>query len=146
LIALGVTQGLWIGATLFSVFVPLRTGTPWLWAGLALFIAGLAALVLASISVSGTPSNVPFTSGIYSFSRHPMYLSMILIYLGVSAAAASWPFLLITSATFFLQRYQMIKEEAFCSERFGRVYRDYIAVTPRWFGPPSRRRGSTDTA
>lgn len=133
-----LTQGLWIGATLYSLFVPLRTGTPWFWAGLALFLVGLALLVLASIAVAGTPADEPFTSGIYRFSRHPMYLSMILVYLGVSAAAASWVFLLITVATFFLQRYQLLKEEAYCGERFGQAYREYRAVTARWLGLPSR--------
>jgi protein-S-isoprenylcysteine O-methyltransferase Ste14 len=133
-----LTQGLWVGATLYSIFVPLRIGTPWFWAGLALFIAGLALLVPASISAAGTPPDRPFTSGIYRFSRHPMYLSMILVYLAVSTAAASWLFLLITVATFFLQRYQMLMEEAYCRERFGRVYHDYMAGTARWFGLPSR--------
>lgn len=140
-----LTQGFWIGATLYSIFVPLHTGTPWFWVGLALFIAGLAVLVLASISVACTPANKPFTSGIYRFSRHPMYLSMILIYLGASTAAASWLFFLITMATFFLQRYQLLKEEAYCCERFGRAYRDYMAVTTRWVGLPSRQRDTAQT-
>lgn len=133
-----LTQAVWIGATLYSIFVPLRTGTAWIWSGLALFLAGLAALILASVSVAGTPATEPFTAGIYRFSRHPMYLSMILVYLGVAVAAFSWVFLLITAATFFLQRHQMLKEEDYCLGRFGQSYRDYAAVTARWFGLPSR--------
>lgn len=86
------------------------------------------------------------TSGVYRFSRHPMYLSMILVYLGVSFAAASWLFFLITVAMFFLQRYQMLKEEACCIERFGQAYRDYMVLTARWFGLPSRKRDAADTA
>jgi len=131
-----LTQGLWIGATLYSIFVPLQAGTPWLWTGLALFIAGLSALVLATLSVAGTPMDKPFTSGIYRYSRHPMYLSMIFVYLGVSIAAASWLFFLITIITFFLQRYQMLKEERYCLERYGPAYRKYMARTPRWLGIP----------
>lgn len=131
-----LTQGLWIGATLLSVFLPLRIGTPWFWAGLASFLAGLAFLVLASVAVARTPDNVPFTTGIYRFSRHPMYLSMLLVYLGVSIAAVSWLFFLVTVATFFLQRCQMLREEEHCIARFGRRYRDYMAVTARWFRFP----------
>jgi len=133
-----LTQGLWIGATVYSVFVPLRIGTPWFWVGLVSFLLGLAVLILASIAVTVTPENVPFTSGMYRFSRHPMYLSMLLVYLGVSIASFSWLFLLVTAATFLLQRYQLLKEEAWCSERFGRSYRDYAGVTARWFGLPYR--------
>ncbi|MBN2345022.1 MAG: isoprenylcysteine carboxylmethyltransferase family protein [Candidatus Aminicenantes bacterium] len=132
-----LTQGFWIGATLYSIFLPLRTGSAWFWIGLALFAAGLTALLLASFRVAATPPGRPFTSGIYRFSRHPMYLSMILVYAAVSIAALSWLFALITVATFFLQRYQMIQEEGYCCGKFGQPYRDYMRITPRWLGFPS---------
>jgi protein-S-isoprenylcysteine O-methyltransferase Ste14 len=131
-----LTQGFWIGATLYSIFVPFQIGTPWLWVGLALFIAGLTALILATLAVAAAPINKPFSSGVYRCSRHPMYLSMILVYLGVSVAAASWLFFLITVITFFLQRYQMVREEKFCLNKFGSAYRDYMGKTPRWIGIP----------
>jgi protein-S-isoprenylcysteine O-methyltransferase Ste14 len=134
-----LTQGVWIGATLYSIFIPLHVGTPWFWSGLGLFLVGVAILVLASVSITRTPADKPFTSGIYRFSRHPMYLSMILVYLGVSAASVSWVFLLITGGTTFLQRYQMLKEEAYCRESFGQAYLAYMAVAARWFGFPPKR-------
>jgi protein-S-isoprenylcysteine O-methyltransferase Ste14 len=131
-----LTQGFWIGATLYSIFVPFQTDTPWLWTGLALFIIGLAVLVAATLSVAGTPADRPFTSSVYRFSRHPMYLSMFIVYVGVSIAAASWLFFLITIITFFLQRYQAKKEERRCREELGDAYREYLAKTPRWLGIP----------
>jgi protein-S-isoprenylcysteine O-methyltransferase Ste14 len=134
-----LTQGLWILATLYSVFVPFLVGTPWLWTGLVLFIIGLLILILATLAVAGTPRGKPFTSGVYRYSRHPMYLSMIFVYLGVSIAAASWLFFIITVATFFLQSYQMSKEERYCLEIFGNAYRDYMDTTPRWIGLPKTR-------
>jgi protein-S-isoprenylcysteine O-methyltransferase Ste14 len=135
-----LTQGFWIGATLYSVFLPLRTGTAWMWPGLGLFVVGLAVLVLASLAVAAAPVGKPFAAGIYRFSRHPMYLSMLLVYLAVSVASLSWVFALVTLITFFLQRYQAIKEEGFCCRIFGRAYHDYMRVTARWLGLPSRRR------
>jgi protein-S-isoprenylcysteine O-methyltransferase Ste14 len=131
-----LTQGFWIGATLYSLFVPFQVGTAWLWTGLALFIIGLSILVLASFTVAGTQQDKPFTSGVYSFSRHPMYLSMFFVYLAVSIAAASWLFFLITVITFFLQRYQAKKEERQCCAQFGNAYREYIKRTPQWIGIP----------
>jgi protein-S-isoprenylcysteine O-methyltransferase Ste14 len=131
-----LTQGFWIGATLYSIFLPLQVGTIWLWVGLALFIAGLVLLVWATVSVASTPKDTPFTAGVYRYSRHPMYLSMFCVYLGVSVAAASWLFFLITIITFFLQRYQMVKEEKFCSRKFGLAYQYYIGTTPRFIGIP----------
>jgi protein-S-isoprenylcysteine O-methyltransferase Ste14 len=131
-----LNQGFWIGATLYSIFVPLRIGTPWFWLGLASFIAGLMLVVMATVAVAGTPTDKPFTSSVYRLSRHPMYLSMIFVYLGVSIAASSWLFLLITVITFVLQRYQAMKEERYCCAKFGDAYRQYMRRTARWIDIP----------
>ncbi|MFC2032585.1 methyltransferase [Chloroflexota bacterium] len=105
-----LNNGLWVVATLYSIFLPFRVGTPWLWIGLLLFIAGLVILVLVTISITGTAMDKPFTSGVYRFSHHPGYLTIMLVYLGVSIAAASWLFLLVTVVTFFLLLNQVKKE------------------------------------
>ena len=133
-----LTQGIWIGATLYSIFLPLRTDTPWVWVGLAIFLAGLAVLVAATFAVAAAPADKPFTSGIYRFTRHPMYLSMLTVYLAVSVASLSWLFALITLATFFLQRHQAMKEENQCTRIFGREYEEYMRRTSRWLGNRSR--------
>ena len=131
-----LNNGLWVVATLYSIFLPFRVGTPWLWIGLLFFIAGLVILVLATISIAGAPTDKPFTSGVYRFSRHAGYLSMILVYLGVSIAAVSWLFLLVTVVTFFLLLYQVKKEEAYCLYKYGDAYREYLNRIPRWIGIP----------
>lgn len=132
----GLTQLFWIGATLYSIFLPFRMGTPWFFAGLTIFVGGLMLLVLATFSVARTEPGEPFTGGIYRFSRHPMYLSMILVYTAVSVAAASWLFSVITLITIVLQRSQAIQEERYCLDKFGPSYRQYMIRTPRWLGVP----------
>jgi len=134
-----VTEIFWVGATLYSIFLPLAAGTAWLYAGLCVFAIGLVILGWATLSVMRTAPGKPFTAGIYRFSRHPMYLSMILVYLAVSIAAASWLFLLITFITFFLQQLQMIDEEKYCCRKFGNAYVEYMNRTPRWIGIPKIR-------
>lgn len=131
-----LTNGLWAVATLYSIFLPFQVGTPWLCIGLLLFIAGLVILVLTTKSIASTPTDKPFTSGVYRLSRHPGYLSMILVYLGVSIAAVSWLFLLVTVVTFSLLLYQVRKEESYCCVKFGNAYREYMLRTPRWIGIP----------
>jgi protein-S-isoprenylcysteine O-methyltransferase Ste14 len=61
---------------------------------------------------------------------------MILVYLGVSIAAVSWLFLLVTVVTFSLLLYQVRKEESYCCVKFGNAYREYMLRTPRWIGIP----------
>lgn len=130
-----LTQAVWLGATLYAIFLPFQLGSPWLWVGLVLFAAGLAVLILASFAVAAAPPDKPFTGGVYHYSRHPMYLSMLLVYAGVSVAALSWLFAVITVITFFLQQEQARKEETHCCTMFGQAYSDYMSRTPRWFGP-----------
>ena len=129
-------NGLWAVATVYSIFLPFRLGTPWLWIGLLLFITGLVILILATKSVATTPTDRPFISGVYHYSRHPGYLAMIMVYLGVSVATVSWLFLLVTAVTFFLLLYQVKKEETYCSVKFGDAYREYKLRTSRWIGIP----------
>ncbi|MFC1912229.1 methyltransferase family protein [Chloroflexota bacterium] len=133
-----LNNGLWVIATLYSIFLPFQVGTPWFWIGLLLFIDGLVLLVLATSSIARTPMDKPFTSVVYHFSRHPGYLSMILVYLGVSIAAVSWLFLLVTLVTFFLLHNQVGKEESYCCVKFGNAYSEYMSKTPRWIGIPKR--------
>lgn len=133
-ILLSLNSVLWVAASLYSIFLPLHMGTAWFYIGLCVFIAGVIILVAATLEVIRATDDKPFTTGIYRFSRHPMYLSMILVYLGVSIAAASWLFFLITVATYFLQRYQMIKEEEYCCRKYGQSYIDYMGRTRRWIG------------
>ena len=123
-------------AVAYSIFLPLQLGTIWFYAGLAIFLAGLAVLAAATVNFATTPMDVPITRGIYHYSRHPLYLASLLIYLSVGIASASWVFLLV----FFVQsvsiRIAAVGEERFCLDKYGEAYREYIDKTPRWLGLP----------
>ncbi len=135
---------LWIAATLYSIFLPFYLGTPWFFTGLALFVVGLAILIIGTISFAISPPDYPVTGYVFRYTRHPMYLSMFFIYLGVSIAAVSWLFFLITLATFFLMRLTALAEERYCLRKYGDAYRDYMDRTPRWIGIP--KQGKIDHA
>ena len=80
----------------YSIFIPLRLGTLWFYAGIIIYLVGLAMFLTALVNVSTTPLGQLFTRGMYRLSRHPLYLSSILILVGVSLASASWVFLFLT--------------------------------------------------
>jgi len=130
-------NALWILASLYSVFLPFHLGTPWLWIGISLFVIGMMILLFTTVSIARTPKGSPFTSGVYRLSRHPGYLSMIMIYLAVSIAGVSLLFLIITILTFLMLHYSAKREEEWCCRTFGDAYRNYMAHTPRWIGIPN---------
>jgi len=126
----------WLAATFYAIFLPLRLGTPWFYAGLAIFLPGLAILAITSVNFTTTPPTEPVTRGSYRYSRHPMYIALTLIYLGTSIASASWLFLLFSITMLAMVRTAAGIEERYCLERYGDAYHKYMKRTPRWLAIP----------
>jgi len=131
-----IGNAIWLLATIYSIFLPLELGTIWFYPGLAIFLIGLGVLTTATINFATAPADKPVTQGMYSFSRHPLYLSMFIIYLGTSIATASWVFFLLGIANIFWMRTEALVEERYCLERYSNTYREYMNGTPRWIGIP----------
>jgi protein-S-isoprenylcysteine O-methyltransferase Ste14 len=127
-------------AVAYSIFLPLRLGTRWFYAGLAIFLIGVVVLAAATFNFTTTPMDVPITRGIYHYSRHPLYLASLLIYLSVGIAVASWIFLLVFAVQSVSIRIAAVEEERFCLEKYGDAYREYIDKTPRWLVLPKSKR------
>ncbi len=125
--------------TIYSVFLPLKLGTAWFYAGLSIYLVGLAILLTAIINVATTPMGQVFNKGLYRFSRNPMYVALWIIFVGVGMASASWIFLLLLVVIMVLQNSQIIAEERSCLEIYGDEYQDYMNRTPRWIGMPKTR-------
>jgi protein-S-isoprenylcysteine O-methyltransferase Ste14 len=129
------------GLSVYSVFLPLATGTVWFYVGLSVYLLGFAFLVLAIRTFTATPVNKPNTTGIYRISRHPWYIGMFSIYFGTGIASASWVYLLLALIWLVpIRNLHMIVEENECYERFGNAYREYMNKTPRWIGIPKSNK------
>ena len=80
-------------------------------------------------------SSTVVTSGIYAYSRNPMYLSMFFLLLGwavfLGQLAATAGLLLYLAA---IARLQIVPEEKILTGKFGDTYADYLASSPRWLG------------
>jgi len=134
---LGIMMVCWIASWIYSIFVPLKLGTAWFYVGLPIYLVGLIFAASATLTFAKTAPDKPNTEGIYRISRHPMYLSFLLIYLGVGIASASWVYLLVLLVVLGMYMTVLaIPEERFCLERFGDAYREYMNRTPRWIGMP----------
>ena len=69
----------------------------------------------------------------YSFSRNPIYLSMALIYVGVSCLFNSWwPIFLLPLVLLVIQRGVIEREEMYLTRKFGDVYIAYRQRVRRW--------------
>jgi protein-S-isoprenylcysteine O-methyltransferase Ste14 len=73
------------------------------------------------------------TSGIYRFTRNPMYVGLTLVLLGWAAFLCSvWAFLGPVIFVFYINRFQIAPEELALSAKFGPAYTEYTARVRRW--------------
>ena len=127
---------IWPLIVLYSIFLPLKLGTAWLYVGLPIFALGLTLLVLITIGAANTPLDKPITRGPYRILRHPIYFSSFLTFVGMGIAGASWVILLCALLWIVFLNIAALNEEHFLVEQYGDAYRDYMKRTPRWIGIP----------
>lgn len=74
------------------------------------------------------------TGGLYSFSRNPMYLAMLLILLAWGLALGNaFNTLLAAGFVSVMNKFQIKREEAALLEKFGKEYAQYCIKVRRWF-------------
>ena len=115
----------------------------WRTAGVLLIAAGVLVAVLGVLEFrrAGTTvnplsperaSNV-VTSGVYRWSRNPMYLGMASVLAGLALAVGSGTGLLVTAGfCAYLSRFQIAPEERRLLEAFGEPYARYLRQVRRW--------------
>jgi protein-S-isoprenylcysteine O-methyltransferase Ste14 len=73
------------------------------------------------------------TEGIYRLTRNPMYLGLLLLLVGFAIRLGSLaPFLVLPLFVSAMNRLQIVHEERFLSERYGKDYDDYRNRVHRW--------------
>jgi protein-S-isoprenylcysteine O-methyltransferase Ste14 len=96
-------------------------------AGVGLFIRNGTAII------PHKPAAVLVTSGIYRWTRNPMYVGMALTYAGVAVLLNSLPALVLLPVVLALIQYRVIaKEEAYLERAFGAEYGSYKKQVRRW--------------
>ena len=123
----------------YSIFLPLKVGTVWFYAGFTIYLVGLVMFLTATVNIATAPLGQPLTKGMYRYSRHPLFFSSSVTFVGISIASASWIFLLVTVVIIVLQNSLARAEERGCLETYGDEYKEYLNRTPRWIGIPKSR-------
>jgi len=121
---------------IYSIFLPLKLGTVWLYVGLPICALALLMGFMAGIAFATAPLDEPITRGVYRISRHPAYFSGFLLYLGIAIACASWIFLVCAMVWIVSMYFGIFLEERELLEKYGDAYRKYMDSTPRWIGIP----------
>jgi protein-S-isoprenylcysteine O-methyltransferase Ste14 len=103
-------------------------------AGVALMASAMSLFKKAGTAIPPwEPTTALVTTGVYRFSRNPIYLSAVMIYVGLAVLfARGWALLLLVPVLVILQMAVIRREEAYLERRFGDPYRQYRARVRRW--------------
>jgi len=127
---------IYIPAFIYSIFLPLKLGTLWFYISLPITLIGFISGILVIANWAASPRGEAVTTGLYRYSRHPMYITAFVFFLGVSIATASWVFLLFTILLIAASFYYAPLEEDSCLTQYGDAYREYMNKTPKYLGIP----------
>jgi protein-S-isoprenylcysteine O-methyltransferase Ste14 len=123
----------------FAFGGPLLLRLPWL--GAALFVAGGALTVLGAQTFARAGTTLkPFertqtlvTSGLYRFTRNPMYLGLVAMLFGAALALGTpAPWLAAAALWLTLQLRFIRNEERALAAGLGEPYERYRRSVPRW--------------
>ncbi|PHS26434.1 MAG: isoprenylcysteine carboxyl methyltransferase [Methylophaga sp.] len=74
------------------------------------------------------------TTGMYRFTRNPMYVGLVLLLLGWAIFLGSLlPFMMLPIFIVVMTNQQIIPEEQILEQKFGQQYRDFKYKVRRWF-------------
>jgi protein-S-isoprenylcysteine O-methyltransferase Ste14 len=115
-------------------FIPLCVGVfCLLWCVVEFYRAGRGTLA------PWTPPKALVVTGLYRYSRNPMYVAVLLVLLGWAIGFRSWTlgiYAAMIAIVFHLR--VVLNEEPFLMRTHGEAWRHYESMVPRWLG--TRRR------
>jgi len=114
---------------LLAVLAPVVT-----FAGAALTFTTLALLLRARTGILPfKPTRTLITDGPFRFSRNPIYLGLLIAYLGVTAwTRLLWPLATLPIGLWALWQTAIHPEETYLASRFGEAYAAYCRRVRRW--------------
>ncbi len=133
-----LVMGLWYDSPWFEGRM---TENTMLLGGGLLFAIGLALLLISARGQKKVATNIepwkPTTAivstGIYGYSRNPMYLGMIFAYAGLTIGGASPAALVaLVPCVVVIRVYVIAREERYLEAKFGTLYTDYKKQVRRW--------------
>ena len=129
---------------LASAYSPFTIALPWRSAfaliigivGFAIALAGVLSFRRADTTVNPlTPeaTTAMVTSGIYRFTRHPMYLGFLLVLTGWAIYLSTFlAFVFLPLFVWYINRFQIVPEERALGAKFSDAFTAYKSSVRRW--------------
>jgi protein-S-isoprenylcysteine O-methyltransferase Ste14 len=131
----------WLGAFIVALKIDVTLISSGIIAWIAMFlitigytIMWLSYIQLGKYTRFGLPTGESklITSGIYKYCRHPMYLAMYLMIIGITFYFSYWLIIICCFVTVLIHHYILIAEEKYMLNVFGKEWSNYTMKTRRY--------------
>jgi len=110
------------------------------WIGVLFCLAGLALMLWSILSFGksfrvGIDPDHPgqlITTGVFSFTRNPIYVAFASVLLGQLLVFPNWILLVYLGAAAWLFHRQVLREEEFLQKHYGKEYQEYCRKVRRY--------------
>lgn len=124
-----------------SIFVTINIGTSF-WIGLLISISGIILNMIAMYSFARFAGGLN-TTGIYRYSRNPMYVGGFLFVLGLNLigwfiSLINTIFMVLSILWIVATHWGVLEEESFLENKYGNSFREYMKKVPRYVGIPRK--------
>ncbi len=117
---------------LMMIFTPMRVGNSVFLIGAAVYSIGFVFEMSALYYFRRTPVHQPVVKGPYRVSRNPQWLGLLLVLLGSAIATGIWLYIGMVVVVSIIYHIQILDEEAACTKKYGKSYREYMEHVPRY--------------
>jgi protein-S-isoprenylcysteine O-methyltransferase Ste14 len=135
--------GVFIAALLLRWIRPLPMVPAWaaLWPGIVLALLGMGIMVVGRRAMESVGTNVNpmlpttaiVTSGLFRFTRNPLYVGMTILYVGLTLAFNTWwGAILLAPVLVVMHSGVILREERYLERKFGAAYREYRSKVRRY--------------
>ncbi len=114
--------------------LPLDLDSIGFYIGVIAYLISMIFIVSALAGFATTAVDKPVTTGIFRYTRNPMYVGGIFFFFGIALVSMSWIYAIVVFIWLILMIKSISKEESQCLKKYGEAYRKYMAKTPRWIG------------
>ena len=128
--------------TLLNRYIPLIIRIP---LGVVFVVVSFYLAAMGLHIVFGERREKPsvITKSVFGITRHPIYLSEILLYLGLLMMSLSLAAAFVCGITILFLHHISRYEERLLLARFGEEYSQYIQKVPMWLPQPWKKRAGT---
>jgi len=121
-----------ISLLILLLFFSVNLKSPVNYIGLMLYLTGTFFYIKSIIDVSRAPEYIVITTGLYKYSRNPMYVAFFLYFLGINLMINSWLYFILLMIFQFSAHFIILGEERWRSHEYGQDYIDYLKNIRRY--------------